>query len=93
MIVGLCTLELFIPDAHSLKEKRKVVQSLITRVRGRHNVSVSEVEHQDLWQRAGIAIAAVGTSRRHLESMFDGILREIESTVPAQIVAHDVDFL
>jgi len=93
VIVGLCTLEIFIPHAHSLKEKRKVVRSLIDRERGRHNVSVSEVEHQDLWQRAGIAMAAVGTSRRHLEAMFEEILRDIETTVAAEVVAHDVEFL
>jgi len=93
VIVGLCAFELFIPHAHSLKEKRKIVKSLIARARSRHNVSASEVEHQDLWQRAGIAIVAVGTSKQQIESMFDGIMREIEMTVPAQIVAHDVDFL
>ena len=92
VIVGICTFELFIPHAHSLKEKRKVVKSLIDRVRSRHNVSIAEVEHHDLWQRAGIGITAVGTSRRHMEAMFEGILRDIDEGVPAEIVARDIQF-
>lgn len=93
MIVGIIRIELHIPLAHSLKEKRKVIQGLIGRARSRHNVSVSEVEYQDLWQRAGIAIAAVGTSKRQMESMFDGILRDVESTSPAQVVGREIEFL
>ena len=52
MIVGLCTVELFIPDGHSLKDKRRVLQSVKTRVRDKFNVSVAEVGEQDLWQKA-----------------------------------------
>jgi uncharacterized protein YlxP (DUF503 family) len=92
VIVGICTFELFIPHAHSLKEKRKVVKSLLDRIRSRHNVSIAEVEHQDLWQRAGIGITAVGTSHKHISSMFDGILEEIEDRAEAEIVARDIQF-
>ena len=92
MIVGICTVELYIPYAHSLKDKRQVLRSLLERMR-RHNVSVAEVAHQDLWQRAGIAIAAVGSSQKPLDAMFQGILGEIESTLPGHIVQHDVDFI
>ena len=93
MTVGICTIEVFIPHAQSLKDKRQVVQSLVGRVRSRHNVSVAEVAHQDLWQRAGIAFAAVGSSRQPLERMFDGILREIEENVSGQIVHHEIDYV
>jgi uncharacterized protein YlxP (DUF503 family) len=91
--VGICTIEMFIPHAQSLKDKRQVVRSLLDRVRGRHNVSVAEVAHQELWQRAGIAIAAVGSSQRPLGAMFDGILREIEENVPGQIVRHEIEYV
>jgi uncharacterized protein YlxP (DUF503 family) len=89
--VGICTLELHIPYARSLKDKRQVLRSLIDRLR-RHNVSVAEVAHQDLWQRAGIAIAAVGSTRHPLDAMFQGILDEIETALPGHLVQHDLEF-
>lgn len=93
MTVGICTFEIIIDHAQSLKEKRKVVHSLVSRVRSRHNVSVAEVAHQDLWQRAGIAIAAVSSARKPLSTMFDGILRDLESVIPAQIVNSSIEYI
>ena len=52
MPVGLLTLEIHLPYAHSLKEKRMVVQRLRDRLRRKFNVAVAELDHQDLWQRA-----------------------------------------
>ena len=58
--VGVLTLELRLDDAHSLKDKRQIVKSLKDRLRGRFNVSVSEIDYQDLWQRGLVAVATVG---------------------------------
>ncbi len=93
MTVGICTIEIFIPAARSLKDKRQVLRGLLERVRAHHNVSVAEVDHQDLWQRAAIAIAAVASSKKPIDAMFQGILNEIEATIPGHIVSHDVDFI
>ncbi len=93
MVIGVCTIELVIPDARSLKDKRKVLRSVVDRLRHRHNVSVSEVEHQDLWQRAGIALAAVGPSQKVLDAMFEGILGEIERDLPGFMSNHQIEFL
>jgi uncharacterized protein YlxP (DUF503 family) len=90
--VAVCTIELFIPHARSLKDKRQVLRSILDRLR-KHNVSVAEVDHQDLWQRSEIAIAAVAASARPLEAMFQGILGEIESSLPGHVVGHEVQFL
>jgi len=91
--VGICTIELFLPDAQSLKDKRRILKSLLQRIRNRHNVSVAEVEHQDLWQRAGIAVAAVASAQKPIDAMLQAILGEIESSLPGHIVSHDVEFL
>jgi len=93
MTVGVCTIEIHIPAARSLKDKRRVIRSLLDRLRSRHNVAVAEVEHQDLWQRAGIAIAAVSSSQKPIDAMFQTILSEIEMALPGHIVSHDVDFI
>ena len=52
MIVGVCTIELRLREARSLKEKRQVLKSVITRVKNNFNVAIAEVDYQDKWQRA-----------------------------------------
>ena len=93
MTVGLLTVEIHIPAARSLKDKRQVLRSLIEKIRGRHNVSVAEVEHQDLWQRAGIAVSAVASAQPPLDAMFQAVLKEMESALPGYIVHHEIEFL
>ena len=61
------TLELHFPGARSLKDKRQALRSLETRLRNRFNVAVAEVEHQDLWQRARLAVVSVNTDHGHLD--------------------------
>jgi uncharacterized protein YlxP (DUF503 family) len=61
MTIALLSVELFLPMSQSLKDKRMVLRRLKDRL-GAFNVSVAEVAHQDLWQRAGLSIAAVATS-------------------------------
>ena len=73
MVIGLLTLDLHFPGARSLKDKRQALRSLETRLRNRFNVSVAEVEHQDLWQRARLAVVSVNTDHGHLESTLQAV--------------------
>ena len=59
--IGVARLELHIPEARSLKQKRRSTRSLIERIRNRHQVQVIEADHQDLYQRAEFAISAIST--------------------------------
>ncbi len=76
MVIGLLTLDLHFPGARSLKDKRQALRSLETRIRNRFNVSVAEVEHQDLWQRARLAVVSVNTDHVHLESTLRSVAGE-----------------
>lgn len=76
MVIGLLTLDLHFPGARSLKDKRQALRSLETRLRGRFNVAVAEVEHQDLWQRARLAVVSVNTDHGHLDSTLSGATAE-----------------
>ena len=67
MAIGLLTLEIYIPDSHSLKDKRQVLRSLKDRLRGRFNVAVAELDHQDNWQRAQVGIVSLSNNAAHLE--------------------------
>ncbi|MGE5174765.1 MAG: DUF503 domain-containing protein [Hyphomicrobiales bacterium] len=77
MLVGRLRLDLHIPAAHSLKAKRSVVNHVKERVRSRFNAAISEVDHQDLWQRAALGVAVVGEA----EGVLDRVLHEILAVV------------
>ncbi len=93
MVIGLLTLELHFPGARSLKDKRQVVRGLIGRIRKRFNVSVAEVEHQDLWQRARLAVVSVNTDRGHLEATLQSVAGEAASTRDAELVDQQTEVL
>ena len=75
MTVGLARLTLFLPEAHSLKEKRMVLRRVKDRAQQKFNLSIAEVGENDLWQRAVLGIAVVGNGRRFVESALDEVIR------------------
>jgi uncharacterized protein YlxP (DUF503 family) len=76
MVIGLLVLELHFPAAQSLKDKRQPLRRLETRLRDRFNVSVAEVAHQNLWQRARLAVVSVNTDHGHLDATLDAVVSE-----------------
>ena len=86
MIVGIQVWELHLPGCHSLKEKRGTLKPLTAALRQRLNVSVAETGNQDLWQRAEIACAAVGSARAVVEEMLRTADRVVEATDGVRIV-------
>lgn len=78
MVVGALTLTLQMPESHSLKEKRQVVGSLLARVRRQFNVAAAEVDDQDTWQLATLAVVCVSSDRRHADEMCQKVLRWVE---------------
>jgi uncharacterized protein YlxP (DUF503 family) len=76
--VAVLHLELFLPLAHSLKDKRSVLQRVLSRIRNRHAVAVAEVDHQELWQRAALAVVAVSAKRLLVEQCLQRVLEDIE---------------
>jgi len=82
IIVGLCTVELFIPESQSLKDKRQVLLSLKIRLREKFNLSVAEVDGQDLWQKAVLGLACVANEGRYVNQVCEQALNLIRS-VPA----------
>jgi uncharacterized protein YlxP (DUF503 family) len=81
MTVGIARLTLFIPDSHSLKEKRMVVRRVKDRTRNKFNVAIAEVEDNDVWQRAVLGLALVGNERRFVDSALDEVVRFVRGEV------------
>jgi uncharacterized protein YlxP (DUF503 family) len=93
IIVGLCTVELFIPESQSLKDKRRVLLSLKDRLRERFNLSVAEVDGQDLWQKAVLGLACVANEGRHVHRVCDQALNLIRGVPTVEIVQSRVELL
>jgi uncharacterized protein len=70
MVVGLLTLELQLPGCDTLKEKRHRLKGVIERVRGKFNVSVSEVDYHDFHQSALVGVTMVNSERTPVEQVF-----------------------
>jgi len=82
MHVSICQIELRLPENHSLKGKRQVIQSIITRLRNRFNVSVAEVDNQGLWQIATLGIACISNQRRHADEILANVVKFIVLNYP-----------
>ncbi|SDY70478.1 hypothetical protein SAMN05421736_10384 [Evansella caseinilytica] len=79
MIIGMMTVEAILYEARSLKEKRSTLKSVITRIRQRYNVSITESNHQNVWQRAEWTIVAVGSIRIQTEKELQRALAIIDN--------------
>ena len=93
MVVGTLKIEFRIRDNHSLKGKRKIVRSMVDRVKHRFNASIAEVGSNDNWQRIELGISTIGNDRRHIESTLGNILSFLESLYLAEIVNTDSEIL
>jgi uncharacterized protein YlxP (DUF503 family) len=92
MNIGLLTLEIFIPDSHSLKDKRMVVRSLRDRLR-KFNVSVAECEHQDLWQRSTVGVVSVASDPKVLEQTLNSVLLASEEILERNLADFQIEYL
>lgn len=91
--IPLITVELMIPWARSLKDRRSAVHGLKARLRARFNAAVAEVAHQDKWQRAVIAVCMLGSDRRRLESDMTRMRQVCEEARDVQVIAFRHEWL
>ena len=78
--------DLHVPNAHSLKDKRAVVKTILEGARHRYQVAAAETDHQDKWQRAGLAFVSVSSSPRHVEDVLDDVERFVRSFPEAEVL-------
>jgi uncharacterized protein len=93
VVIALLTLDIHIPHAHSLKEKRTVVRSLKDRLRTKFNVAVSEVDHQDLWQRSQVSVVTVGSDEKFLHKVLEEAAEEAERIAPDCTIQSNIEIV
>ncbi len=91
--VAVGTVELHLPDVGSLKDKRHVLKGVKEKVRQRFEVSVAEVDHQDTWQRATLAVACVSGDSRHANEVVSKALNFIEANVDGHVIDVQIEIL
>jgi len=92
MNISVCKLELRLPENESLKGKRQVIQSIITRLQNRYNVSVAEVDNQDLWQRATLGITCVSNHRKHANEILSSVVNFVAQNYPdVEILSSEIE--
>jgi hypothetical protein len=91
--IGILTLELRLDNAHSLKDKRRVVESLKDRLRHKFNVAVAEIAHQDLWQRAAVAVVTVSSDHAHAQKVLQAVEDEAAALLGAELAEATVEWL
>jgi len=93
VVIGLCQLELLLHGNFSLKGKRQVIKSVVQRARQRFNISIAEVEDQDLWQRAVLGICTVSNDRQRVNSILDQVVDFVENTHLAEVIDSQIEIM
>lgn len=91
MVVGVLRLTLFLPENHSLKGKRGVLNKIKARVANTFNVSIAECDDQDLWQRATLGVAQVGGDAAYVEGGLRQVVRFIDDLHLAEVGADEIE--
>ncbi|MBI4213903.1 MAG: DUF503 domain-containing protein [Chloroflexi bacterium] len=94
MFVAVCRLELHLPAAQSLKDKRAVVQSVAKRLRNEFGIAVAEVERQNHHHLAVFGLAAVSNEAHHAQEMLERAVRNVEdSRLDAELISADIEVI
>lgn len=90
MIIGLLTLEIYMPYSHSLKEKRKTLNKIKDRLKKKFNIAFAELEYLNKWQRSKIGVVTLNNQKIMIEKIFQKIIRELEENIDGEILQKEL---
>jgi uncharacterized protein YlxP (DUF503 family) len=93
MVVGLSRLVIFLPENHSLKEKRQAITRIVERTKGKFNISIMEIDQTNLWQKATIGFAVIGVKQDHVNSTIENVSRYIESMYIGKVIGSRTEIM
>lgn len=93
MIVGILTIEIHISETHSLKEKRFILKSLKDRIRNKFNVSIAEIDANDLWQRCVLGVACIANETKIINQILDRVKNTILNTPTVELIDSRMEML
>lgn len=93
MTVGICRFELYLPSAQSLKDKRRLLKSLIARIQNKFNVSVAEIDDQDLRQKALVGVAVISNSSKHANQVLSKVVELVQREAEIVLMDYSLELL
>lgn len=93
MQIGLLQVKLFLPGIQSLKSKRRIIKSIKDRVRNHNNISISEIDYQDVWQESLLGVVTIGTDQKRVSQVLASVIKQIESTPNSEITDRHIEML
>ena len=91
MVVGTMRVSFHLHDNHSLKGKRKIVRSMVDKVKNKLNVAIAEIGSNDKWQRIELGVSTVGNDRRHIDASLNNVLAFLDSLYLAEMVDSELE--
>ncbi len=92
MVIGVITIELHLPSANSLKAKRKIVLSLKDRLKAKFNLSVAELDDNDLWQRCVLGMAIIANDKVYANNVLSKAADMVNSTPDAVVTGSNLEW-
>jgi hypothetical protein len=93
VVIGAMRCVLLIEGSRSLKEKKRVIQGMMARIRHRFNVAVAEVDCQDIWNKAQIGIVCVSNDSGHAHSILEAVARMIDLSPDVVLYSYEIEIL
>ncbi len=94
MHIGVCRVSLRLPENFSLKDKRRVLKSIISRTASKFNVAIAEVDDQDLWQLASLGISCVSNDKQHANEVLSRVVAYItDSHFDVEILDYEIEII
>lgn len=92
MHIGVCKVKLYLPESRSLKDKRRVIKSMITRLRNKFNIAISEIEAQDMHQSAILAAVTVANEQKFVSQIISKSVRHIEENTSVVLLDYETEY-
>ncbi len=91
MVIGTCSIQLYLAESGSLKRKRQFIKRIKDRVRNKFNVSIAEIEDNDLWQRATLGVSTVANDKRFINEILSKVVQQIESENGVEVLDYQIE--
>lgn len=93
MTIGFCQIDLHLPQSNSLKGKRRILKSLVDRIRKRFNVACAEIAENGKWQKAVLGVACISNGSRHADEMLSKVVDLVRQEGEAILLDYKIELL